>query len=624
MMKFDCESTDEFDNLLLSTVRQGDVNLLERHLSTVSNPVLYLNRLYNERNSQKFTLLMIACLNNHRDVMCMLLQRYKPDLEVLNNIAFGDFSPSQQIFFNASVLWAATSINNFDMVKLLVEHGANVNHQTRTGSTPLRGACYNGNVSMARYLIDNGANMHLNKENNDTNLMVSVCHKHRNMVTYLVDELNCDVNECDGNGRSSLYDAVVCASIELVEFLLKRGAQNFRAIVDQMSPLMWAAEKKRPDLVDIISPYCSILERIEAQELLGSAFACTNRDNDACDQSFNCFSRALDLRTTHNLSKAMTTTANAIFHNRYECQTIDQLEKIRTNTELTYIEGLLVRERLLGPTNAEYRYSLCYRGAILADIGQYHEAVAYWIYELGLCQQYSISIDSKHLRRFASLFSGMLYKTKSIPTEAIIIVIKAICDQLGRDKQNFNDNLFTLLFLITITTQYLIEYAISIVEKELLFHILRSIVQHHYTQMDSGMSLLHLSLDIRTRVNDYHIQHICKYPCLQTTRMLLKCGAIVNAFDILQNTPLHVIASSKSANDEPLLNLLCDAGAHLDFANVLGETPADLSVIPEIKQLLKRRFKLNLKCMCARLIRKKNLSFHGTIAVSLMNFVDKH
>ncbi|CAF5101523.1 unnamed protein product, partial [Rotaria socialis] len=25
--------------------------------------------------------------------------------------------------------------------------------------------------------------------------------------------------------------------------------------------------------------------------------------------------------------------------------------------------------------------------------------------------------------------------------------------------------------------------------------------------------------------------------------MLLKCGAIANAFDILQNTPLHVIAS---------------------------------------------------------------------------------
>ncbi|CAF4387078.1 unnamed protein product [Rotaria sp. Silwood2] len=623
-MKVDCETADDFNNLLLSIVRQGDVNLLESSLSTVANPNLYLNRLYDETHSQKCTLLMLAYVNGHKDMVRMLLHRYEPDLEVLNNIFFGDANPSRQIFLNVSVLWVATSTNDFETVRLLVEHGANVNHRTKTNSTPLRGACYNGNVDMARYLIENGADAHLAKDSNDTNLMVSVCHKHLNMVTYLVDELKCDVNECDSNGRSALYDAVTCGSIELVEFLLERGARNFRAVVDQMSPLMWAAERRRSDLVDAISPYCSLLERIEAQELLASAFICGSRDDHAFDQSFKHFSRAFELRTIHNLSKATKSATNKIFDNRHECQTIEQLEEIHSNTDQLYIEALLVRERLLGSTNEEYRYSLCYRGAILADKGQYDQAIAYWIYEFGLCQQYSISIDPKYLRRFAALFSGMLYKTKSIPMEALFTIIKATTEELEHDKQNFNDNLSTLLFLITIVGQFLIKNIASTADCRIFFSLLHSICCRHYTKLDSKMSLLHLALNTQTWVDDYHIKRICKYPCFQTTRILLQCGASVNAFDIIKNTPLHVIASSKSSYDESILKLLCDAGAHLDFVNAFGETPIDLATRPDIKQLLKSRMKLSLKCLCAQLIRKKNVQFHDQIAVSLINFVEKH
>lgn len=452
-MHFDDKSINEFDNLLLTAARHGDVDQLGNHLAAVSNPNSYLNRLYDGINSQKCTVLMTACLNGHTEIVRILLDRYKPDLEVLNNVIFGDVSSSRQIFYNVSVLWVATSINNLDIVKLLVKHGADVNHRTKTGSTPLRGACYNGNVDMARFLIDHGADVHLTKENHDTNLMVSVCHKHLNIVTYLIDELHCDVNECDYYGRSSLYDAVTCGSLELVEFLLKRGARNLCSLIDKMSPLMWAAERKRPDLVDVISPYCSMIERIEAQELLGSAFVCGNRVDNAIEKSFEYFCRALELRKLHNLSKCINSTINAIFGNRHECQTIEELEKIRLNTSQMHIEALLVRERLLGPTNGEYRYSLCYRGAILADDGQYHEAMAYWIYELQLCQQYSIPIDPKHLRRFASLLSGMLYKLKMISVDGLVTVIKATVDQLDIDNNYSDENLLTLLFLITIMSQ---------------------------------------------------------------------------------------------------------------------------------------------------------------------------
>ncbi len=451
--EFNGTSENEFINLLLSAARRGDVNVLENHLSRITNPIVYLNEAYPEVHMQKCTLLTIACLNGHIDVIRMLLSRFKPDLEVLNNVIFGDVKPNQPIFLNVSVLWTAASINNFEIVKLLVEHGANVNHTTKANSTPLRGACYNGNLDMARYLIKNGGDIHIAKENNDTNLMVSVCHKHLNMVAYLVDEFNCDVNLCDNDGRSPLYDAINCGSLEIVEFLLKHGARNFRAIKDQMSPLMWAAEKRHVDLLQAISSHCSLLEQIEAEELIGSAFVCGPHGDRALDQAFEHFYRAFELRLAHDLPKPLRLTTNEIFGNQQECQTVDELKAIQSNFDRMYIEALLLRERLLGSINAEYRYSLCYRGAILADNGHHHEAIAYWIYELGLCQQYSIPLNSKHLRHFTSLFSGMVYKAKSIPMESLFTILSATIEELEHCKENFNYNLYTLLFLITITTQ---------------------------------------------------------------------------------------------------------------------------------------------------------------------------
>jgi hypothetical protein len=44
----------------------------------------------------------------------------------------------------------------------------------------------------------------------------------------------------------------------------------------------------------------------------------------------------------------------------------------------------------------------------------------------------------------------------------------------------------------------------------MFYRHLYSINQRHYTTLDSGMSLLHLSLDNHTLVDDYHIKRICK------------------------------------------------------------------------------------------------------------------
>jgi hypothetical protein len=124
-----------------------------------------------------------------------------------------------------------------------------------------------------------------------------------------------------------------------------------------------------------------------------------------------------------------------------------------SNLENMYTEALLVRERLLGPTNKKYHYSLIYRGGILADNDQFHRTIVLWLYELKLSQQYSISIYPDDTRRFVTIFSEMIVKSSPIPIEALLTIAATIVEQIKHDAIYIDDNLHTLLFLITIASQ---------------------------------------------------------------------------------------------------------------------------------------------------------------------------
>jgi hypothetical protein len=75
---------------------------------------------------------------------------------------------------------------------------------------------------------------------------------------------------------------------------------------------------------------------------------------------------------------------------------------------------------------------------------------------------------------------------------------------------------------------------------------------------------------------------------------------------------------------ENILNFLCEHGAHLDCVNALRESAIDITYNVSTIQLLKSKMKLSLKCLCARLIQKSKISFHGRIAKSLARFVEEH
>ena len=259
------------DYILLKVYNKG-TKVLPRLLSTEGNYNGYLHRTDAGSNEQKLTLLTMACLENRPDIVQILLDHFELDLEVLNDVYLGGKNDAPSIFYDVTALWVAAAKENFELVQLLVERGARVNHTT----------------------------------------------------------------------------------------------------------------KRRIELVDMISSHCSLLEQIEAKELLGNFFARETDDESDPGQSFIYLHQALELRSLHQLPKVLASPTLEICDHRQECQTLEQLEQVYKNADDIHIEALLVAERLLGCVHAKYLYSLRLWGASLLDNKEYDRGLAVWIYTTSL------------------------------------------------------------------------------------------------------------------------------------------------------------------------------------------------------------------------------------------------
>ena len=70
-------------------------------------------------------------------VVKSLLTEYEADSETEGVVKFDG-----HVIEGATALWCAAGAGYFSIVTALVCHGADVNHVTKTNSTPLRAACF--------------------------------------------------------------------------------------------------------------------------------------------------------------------------------------------------------------------------------------------------------------------------------------------------------------------------------------------------------------------------------------------------------------------------------------------------------------------------------------------------
>ena len=238
--------------------------------------LLKINRYINQGNdinihSDEFSLLYILVDRNHISCVKEFL-RCKANLNI-KNLKSG-LTPLHIACYN----------DNLEMIKILLEGGANINEVDNKGNTPLSFLVKYGKDKLIKFLKENGAD--INKKNNSKNTAIEISIQYGNLecikvflelgyeinkviqgemsllgiatinnkkdiIKYLIEK-GADINLRDGLGFTPIIYSILSDKVDLLEYYLEGGADINILTNDNHSILYYTIENKNNDFFNIL------------------------------------------------------------------------------------------------------------------------------------------------------------------------------------------------------------------------------------------------------------------------------------------------------------------------------------------------------------------------------------
>ena len=520
-------------------------------------------------NVRDRTPLLVAVENGNLGCVKILL-RYKADIEG-RGIQYSSFGACTPLF-------VAAHQGFLDVLRCLVEHGADVNARSRTNnSTPLMAASINGDVNVISFLVTQGANVDLQDNSGNTAL-------HHTF-------LNLDENE----------------PVELADTLLSRLGAFQLPNNRRLTPLLVASNKCMVSVVEhvIKRPEITKEERVTALELLGASLAVKKSNLFPGSQSlslpFQFMRRGLEERfqePSHPLIKQTMKPVEA-YQNRQESETLEELAWIEGDFDALLMEGLVIRERILGKDNVELLDPIRlvpqhHRGRQNFDIclGLHKHAL-----EINkLCSQ-SVALDLNNLTQtfYTMVENSFRPRQKDVVGVLVAAVIehekqtvnltKELEDEPQRLKEEKKKVLNSRLYFLLELFQFFSKAKFSEEEGRASVSWLPLMLSRFSPRDDQGNTLLHLAVNYKTPHKNLPK---FEFPCVKTFKVLLDAGISVNAINNNGDIPLHRAVTFRPSGDKfhlltDMLKVLLDAGAHHDFVNIDGKTPTEMARTDEAR-----------------------------------------
>ena len=542
------------------------------------------------------TPLVIAVRDGKLDFVKVLL-RYEANIEARATIKIDG-----EAIEDCTALWVAAAKGHFDVVRLLIEQSAEVDGRTSNNSTPLRAAAVDGHLDIVRCLVENGADVNARNNFNSTPLMIT-CHSgHLDVASYLVKH-GANINLQDDDGRSCLHYASKRGHVQVVCKLLALGAKQTQNR-NCLTPLLEASNDCKIEMVEwfINRPECSKEQRIDALELLGATIA---NDPDAYDieKAFSFMERGMEERyedPSYPLLKKKMEPVKA-YQNRTESQTLEELSRLDGDDHAIQIEGLMIRERILGTDNTLLWFPIGYRGGVLADLKKYELCVGLWTRAMEITMNYNVS-ETEDLENLTDLIAEMMQNGHSLSPQ----IIEDIFEKLIDGKRKLSENLklreveeehknkaqeillFNALYLLVMYTK--VQVSLEMKNDNMIELLQRFLCLEPRTR--EGNTLLHLAVWYKTPVRkDANLRGVCKLPCVETMKLLLHAGCDVNSINTQGNTPLHLAVTFAPGPEQveilkEMLELLLDLGADTKLIDKNGQTVIDCCETDEARGIL--------------------------------------
>ncbi|KAI1714077.1 ankyrin repeats (3 copies) domain-containing protein [Ditylenchus destructor] len=278
-----------------------------------------------------------------------------------------------------------------DCRDLLAQHPNIVNEKDPDDATALYYACSNGHLDIVKLLVENGADIEQKgpgvrvKWQTGTPLMAACWGQHAEVVEYLLS-VGARINRKSLQGTTALHDAVENGDHHLVSLLLKAGATQQK---DRWgcTPLRGAAFAAHGHLFSLLLNNVSAQEEWDAWKLRGAVFVEVYRD---ITTGLEAWRRAVSREGISELIANGELKVNidrdnpekARVYGGYpkEATTVDEVERLSGNNDAIHIQALLIRERVLGQSNPSTHTFLDRRAWQLCENGQWAKAGDLWMY----------------------------------------------------------------------------------------------------------------------------------------------------------------------------------------------------------------------------------------------------
>jgi ankyrin repeat protein len=191
-------------------------------------------------------------------------------------------------------LLSAVTSGNIDIVKLLVENGANINLTAVNGSNSLLQSVIMNNTDMVKYLVSKGVKINIGGSERDIPLIVAIKNQNFDIVKVLVDG-GADINW--GNNSPPLYYAIKIiyrrGTTDILKYLLEHGVDvNAKNIYGESALTMVAHFSHNMPLVKLLLEYGANWRDIRNKTVLQSILKDeTTKVREELFQSYLAFKR---------------------------------------------------------------------------------------------------------------------------------------------------------------------------------------------------------------------------------------------------------------------------------------------------------------------------------------------